>query len=142
MNLLYCLYDGIRYIDYWNKKEADINTRNSPHDVQPIREPTFYILLSLVPGKKHGYAILKDVEELSGDKIRLSTGTLYGALGRLLDQGLIERVPNDEGENSRPGLPRKAYILTEAGKRVLEAETNRMQSLVATARIRLSEEST
>lgn len=60
----------------------------------------------------------------------------------MLDQGLIERVPNDEGENSRPGLPRKAYILTEAGKRVLEAETNRMQSLVATARLRLSEEST
>ena len=60
----------------------------------------------------------------------------------MLDQGLIERVPNDEGENSRPGLPRKAYILTEAGKRVLEAETNRMQLLVTKARLRLSEEST
>lgn len=93
-------------------------------------------------GKKHGYAILKDVEELSGGKIRLSTGTLYGALGRLLDQRFIQRVPNDEGEDSSPGLPRKAYILTEAGKRVLEAETNRMQSLVATARLRLSEDST
>jgi DNA-binding PadR family transcriptional regulator len=95
-----------------------------------------------VHGKKHGYAILKDVEELSGGKIRLSTGTLYGALGRLLDQRFIQRVPNDEGEDSSPGLPRKAYILTEAGKRVLEAETNRMQSLVATARLRLSEDST
>jgi DNA-binding PadR family transcriptional regulator len=95
-----------------------------------------------VHGKKHGYAILKDVEELSGGKIRLSTGTLYGALGRLLDQRFIKRVPNDEGEDSSPGLPRKAYILTEAGQRVLEAETNRMQSLVATARLRLSEDST
>ncbi len=107
----------------------------------PIREPTFYILLSLVPGKKHGYAILKDVEDLSGERIRLSTGTLYGALGRLLEQGLIERVPNDEVENSRPGLPRKAYILTEDGRRVLETETNRLQSLVTAARLRLSEES-
>jgi PadR family transcriptional regulator PadR len=90
-----------------------------------------------VPGKKHGYAILKDVEELSGGKIRLSTGTLYSALGRLLDRGLIQRVPNDEGENTRPGLPRKAYILTENGRRVLEAETTRLQSLVAAAHVRL-----
>ena len=120
-------------------KEADINSRNSLHDFLPIREPTFYILLSLVPGKRHGYAILKDVEELSGEKISLSTGTLYGALGRLVDQGLIERVPNREGENMRPGLPRKAYDLTENGRRVLEAETNRLQSLVAAAHIRLRE---
>jgi len=90
-----------------------------------------------VLGKKHGYAILKDVEELSGGKIRLSTGTLYSALGRLLDQGLIQRVPNDEGENTRPGLPRKAYILTENGRTVLEAETTRLQSLVAAAHVRL-----
>ena len=90
-----------------------------------------------MPGKKHGYAILKDVEELSGGKIRLSTGTLYSALGRLLDQGLIQRVPNDEGENTRPGLPRKAYVLTENGRRVLEAETTRLQSLVAAAHVRL-----
>lgn len=91
-------------------------------------------------GKKHGYAILKDVEDLSGKKIKLSTGTLYGALGRLLDQGLIKRVPNDEGENSRPGLPRKAYILSEDGRGVLETETNRLQSLVTVARMHLSEE--
>ncbi len=80
---------------------------------------------------------MKDVEELSGGKIRLSTGTLYSALGRLLDQGLIQRVPNDEGENTRPGLPRKAYILTENGRRVLVAETTRLQSLVAAAHVRL-----
>jgi DNA-binding PadR family transcriptional regulator len=55
----------------------------------------------------------------------------------LLDQGLIQRVPNDEGENTRPGLPRKAYILTENGRRVLEAETTRLQSLVAAAHVRL-----
>ena len=122
-------------------EEVDINSRQSFPQVIPIREPTFYILLSMVPGKKHGYAILKDVEKLSAERIRLSTGTLYGALGRLLEQGLIERVSDDLGENSHPGLPRKAYILTGKGRRVLEAEINRLHSLITAARLRLSEES-
>lgn len=106
----------------------------------PLTEPTFYILLSLTPGKKHGYAIMKDVEALSDGTVKLSTSTLYTALSRLLDQGLIERVPNSPENNPGPGLPRKAYILSETGRRVLEAETNRMQALVATARLRLGEE--
>lgn len=91
----------------------------------------------MVPGKKHGYAILKDVEEISGGRIVLSTGTLYGALGRLLEQGLIMRVPNEGSETSGPGLPRKAYLLTENGRRVLELEANRLQSLVVAAKSRL-----
>jgi DNA-binding PadR family transcriptional regulator len=107
------------------------------------RKATFYILLSLAPEKKHGgYAILKDVEALSNRKVRLSTSTLYGALSRLLDQGLIERVPNDEEENTGPGLPRKAYVLSKTGRRVLEAELSRMRALVAAARLRLGEERT
>ena len=122
-------------------EEVYINSRQSSPEGIQIREPTFYILLSLVPGKKHGYAILKDVEKLSAERIRLSTGTLYGALGRLLEQGLIERVSDDLGENSHPGLPRKDYILTGEGRRVLEAEINRLQSLISAARLRLSEES-
>lgn len=107
-------------------------------DVIPLRQPTFFILLSLAPGKKHGYAILKDVEELSGGKTRLSTGTLYEALGRLLDQGLIKRVGNDE--DGKAGLPRKAYALTNSGRRALEAEMSRMESLAALARTRLAGE--
>ena len=112
----------------------------------PLREPTFFILLSLVPGDRHGYAILKDVEEISQGKVRLSTGTLYEALARLLDQGFIERVFDDKvgmdesqkGQN-HPGKPRKAYRLTKTGRRVLEAEARRMMSLVTTAQQRLSE---
>lgn len=114
------------------------------HDLLPLREPTFFILLSLAPGKKHGYAILKDVEELSQGKVRLSTGTLYEGLARLLEQGLIERVPGGEPgtgeteeEQNHPGKPRKAYHLTAIGRQVLEAETNRMQTLVAAAQRRL-----
>jgi len=125
-----------------DEKEHTIHAQASPSSYLPLTEPTFYILLSLAPGKKHGYAILKDVEALSDGKVRLSTSTLYGALGRLLDQGLIERVPNDEEENTGPGLPRKAYILSETGRRVLEAETDRLQSLVAVAHLRLGEEHT
>ena len=125
-----------------SEKEHTIYTQATPSSYLPLTEPTFYILLSLAPGKKHGYAILKDVEALSDGKVRLSTSTLYGALGRLLDQGLIERVSNEEEENTGPGLPRKAYILSETGRRVLEAETDRLQSMIAVAHLRLGEEHT
>lgn len=110
---------------------------------QPLQEPTFFILLSLAREPRHGYAILKDVEALSGGHIRLSTGTLYGALNRLLDQGLIQRSSNGAGdpqESANPGKPRKFYQLTQAGLRVLQAETERMQWLLSAARLRLSEE--
>jgi DNA-binding PadR family transcriptional regulator len=104
-----------------------------------LREPTFFILLSLADGEKHGYAILKDIEELSNGKITLSTGTLYGALTRMLEQGYIQRVPTPE-KRPTPGLPRKAYRLTDFGLQVLQAETKRMLSLVHTAQLRLEEQ--
>lgn len=111
-------------------------------DLLPLREPTFYILLSLSEGQKHGYAILKDVAEISRGKVTLGTGTLYEALARLLDQALIERViatGPDEG-NGRPGRPRKAYRLTPRGGQVVRAETARLDSLLAAARGRLGVE--
>ena len=106
----------------------------------PLREPTFYILLSLTDGEKHGYAILKDVEEISDARVTLSTGTLYEALARLVDQSLIERVTTDADtgeENSHPGRPRKAYRITSRGEHVLQAEMARLQSLIVAARQRL-----
>ncbi|MEP0804722.1 MAG: helix-turn-helix transcriptional regulator [Chloroflexota bacterium] len=109
-----------------------------PLSYLPLTEPTFYILLSLAPGKKHGYAILKDVRQLSGGRIRLSTSTLYTAIGRLLDQELIERL-DEEAQEPGPGLPRKSYALTDLGRRVLEAETVRLQGMVREARLRLRE---
>jgi DNA-binding PadR family transcriptional regulator len=114
----------------------------SPHpnltDLLPLREPTYLILVSLATGQKHGYAILKDIEELSHGRVRLSTGTLYEALTRLLDQELIERNDVEPGhEGDHPGLPRKFYRLTGLGQQVLAAETDRMQELSAIARRRL-----
>jgi len=111
-----------------------------PLSFLPLTEQTFAILLSLAAGQKHGYAILKDVSDLSDGRVTLSTSTLYSALGRMLDQGLIERVPAGPDADSGPGLPRKAYQLTELGRRVLAGETKRMLSLADVARLRLGEE--
>jgi DNA-binding PadR family transcriptional regulator len=100
----------------------------------PLTEATFFILLSLSSGKKHGYAIMKDVEQLSDERICLGTGTLYGALGRLLDQGWIERI--EEEQDTR--RPRKAYVLSEIGRRILLAETVRLQKNLSSAQQRLA----
>jgi DNA-binding PadR family transcriptional regulator len=110
-----------------------------PLSYLPLTEPTFYILLSLAPGKKHGYAIMKDVRALSKERVSLSTSTLYTAVGRLLDQELIERLSDDE-QDAGPGLPRKSYALTELGRRVLEAEAVRLQGMIREARLRLRED--
>jgi DNA-binding PadR family transcriptional regulator len=112
------------------------NTSTDPHDSLPLTEATFFILLSMARTQRHGYAILKDVADLSDARIRLSTGTLYGALNRLLDQGWVERLDSEEPS----GRPRKEYALTDLGRRILAAETHRLESLVALARRRLIED--
>jgi DNA-binding PadR family transcriptional regulator len=104
----------------------------------PLREPTFLLLLSLSPGPKHGYAILKEVEALSEGRVRLSTGTLYGAIRRLLDDGWIRRVDDPLPETGK--RERKAYTLTELGQRVVNAEIERMDQLVRVAQIRTTKE--
>jgi len=76
-------------------------------------------------GEKHGYAILKDVAEMSSEQIMLSTGTLYGALYRLLDQGLIEQI---ESEDMARG--KKVYRLTQSGLEIFDAEVSRMKHLL------------
>jgi DNA-binding PadR family transcriptional regulator len=101
----------------------------------PLTEATFFILLSLSSGKKHGYVIMKDVAELSDRRITLSTGTLYGALGRLLEREWIERVEEAQ-ESSRP---RKAYVLSALGQRILRAEAERLTMLVSAAKLRFVE---
>lgn len=94
---------------------------------ETISEPVFFILLSLISGSKHGYAILKDVEQLSEAAVQLSTSTLYTALGRLEDQGCVERIP--AGGDPAPGLPRKVYKLTPRGQALLNAEASRIRRL-------------
>ncbi len=107
--------------------------KSSDHpSMEPISEPVFFILLSLAVGHKHGYAILKEVERLSQGAVLLSTSTLYGALGRLEEQGYVERLP--AGGEPAPGLPRKVYALTPQGRALLNAEARRIQRLADLAR--------
>lgn len=104
----------------------------------PLTETTYFILLSLSPRPKHGYAIMKDVQTLSEERIALSTGTLYGALKRLLDLGWIVRL--DDGVSTGSTRDRKVYKLTQHGRRVLEEEIARLNKLLHAANQRLVNE--
>jgi DNA-binding PadR family transcriptional regulator len=99
----------------------------------PLTEPVLLIMLSLAGQPRHGYSILKDVEEMSDGRVLLSTGTLYGALRRLLDDGWIERF--EERESSRG---RQAYRLSARGRSSLRTEVNRMKHLTRLASLRVA----
>ncbi|MBC3761253.1 PadR family transcriptional regulator [Quadrisphaera oryzae] len=90
---------------------------------QRLQEPSFLVLTALASGPMHGYAILKDVKTTSGGSTRLGVGTLYGALERLAEQGLVE-VAAEEVVDSRL---RRSYRLTRQGADVLVAEARRRQ---------------
>jgi PadR family transcriptional regulator, regulatory protein PadR len=88
----------------------------------PMREPTYFLLASLLAGPLHGYAIIKRAEELSDGRVRLATGTLYTALDRLSAEGYVRLV----SEGVVGGRIRRTYGLTEAGSDALRAEAQRM----------------
>jgi len=119
------------------KKQHMTDKQSSKQDGQPLTEATFFILLSIAQKPKHGYAILKDVETLSGGRIKFSTGTLYGAISRLLEQEWIEQIENDQPADT--GRPRKDYALTNKGRSILNAEVGRLESVLASARTRFGE---
>jgi DNA-binding PadR family transcriptional regulator len=102
----------------------------------PLTEPVLLILTSLIDQPRHGYALIKDIEALSGGRVRLSTGTLYGALRRLLEDGWIERFKQEDKSRDK-----QAYRLTLAGRTQLDQELDRMRQLTraAAARLRMSE---
>ncbi len=106
-----------------------METINS-NDFTPLSETTFYILVGLALGPKHGYAIAKEVQALSENRVILSVSTLYTTLKRLLEDGWIERVGEDP-EPDDSSRPRKTYALTERGQRILAAEKVRLRSLLA-----------
>lgn len=99
---------------------------------QPLSEATFFILVSLGSEPRHGYAIMKEVENLSQGRVLLSTGTLYGAIKRLLADGWISRL--NLPEDADGGRDRKSYALTSHGRKVLQAEAGRIQELARIAR--------
>jgi DNA-binding PadR family transcriptional regulator len=94
------------------------------------------ILTSLADHPRHGYALIKDIEKLSDGRVRLSTGTLFGALRRLLENGWIERFEQEDTSRGK-----QVYELTPEGLRQLQSELDRMRQLTraATARLKMRE---
>ena len=108
---------------------------NRHKDLRPLTEPVLLILMSLADSPRHGYAILKDVSLISQGRVRLSTGTLYEALRRLLTDGLIERF--EQPDTSRE---KQSYRITAAGHERLVHELDRLRQITeAATRLRLHE---
>lgn len=101
-----------------------VPSTRDPHALLPLTPALFHVLLALVDGEKHGYAILKDVAQRTGGSVQLGTGTLYGIVKRLLADGLIRE--SAAGSTDR----RRAYRLTTFGRKVALAEAERLRDLV------------
>jgi DNA-binding PadR family transcriptional regulator len=106
--------------------------RAEPEEVRPLTEPVLLILLSLADKPRHGYSLMKDIETLSNGRVRLSTGTLYGALRRLLEEGWIERFEQEDTSRDK-----QAYRLTPAGRRQLQLDLKRLEQLTWAAKARM-----
>jgi DNA-binding PadR family transcriptional regulator len=103
--------------------------RKAPESFLPLRSNWFHILVSLAGGEQHGYAIMREVLERSGGRVRLWPATLYGSLKRLIESGLIA----ESGERPAPEFDdarRRYYRLTPLGERVLDLESQRLRDLV------------
>jgi len=109
----------------------------SREDIMEVSEPVLLILLSLAEQPRHGYAILQDTEQMSEGRVRLSTGTLYGALRRLLEERWIERFKEQDSSRGR-----QAYRLTAAGRRNLQMEVTRLKHLTRVAALRVARKET
>ncbi len=93
-----------------------------------LTEAVFYILLSLYE-KRHGYGVIKAIEAMSGGRVVLGAGTLYGALNTLSDKGWIQDIPMPQ--DSR----KKEYLITAAGKQMVAGEVKRLQELLSSANL-------
>jgi DNA-binding PadR family transcriptional regulator len=96
-------------------------------DQLPLSVPVFQSLLALVDRDLHGYAIIKDVHARSGGALRLTASSVYGALARLLEAGLVGESPDPDDER------RRLYHLTASGRTLLRREVERMEAAVRQA---------
>jgi len=101
--------------------------KRDPLLLLPLSPAMFYVLVALAYGQTHGYAILKEVEQLTSGEVRLSTGTLYGIIKRLLADGLVHEQSSDDPR-------RRAYQLTSFGRDVAKAEAMRLEQTLAIAK--------
>jgi DNA-binding PadR family transcriptional regulator len=109
------------------------NDRTRIETLLPLPSATFHILIALAREDKHGYAVIQDIEQRTGGELRLSAGTLYRSIQRMLEQGLIRETrdrPAPELDDER----RRYYRITPFGEDVARAEAQRMSALVKMAR--------
>jgi DNA-binding PadR family transcriptional regulator len=103
---------------------------SSPQDTQPLTPIVFHMLLALADGEKHGYAIMKTVEEDTNGQMQIRIGSLYGSIQRMVEAGLIEESeerPDPELDDKR----RRYYRLTSYGMSMLQAEARRLSDLAS-----------
>jgi DNA-binding PadR family transcriptional regulator len=100
-----------------------------PDDLLPLSPQVFHILIALAAGDQHGYPIMQEVAARTGGRVRLSPGTLYGCIKRMLEQGVI--VELNAGDDER----RRYYRLTAFGRKVARAEAARLAESLEQARI-------
>ena len=103
------------------------------HSLLPLTPTVFHMLLALADGEKHGYGIMQAVEEETQGQMQIRTGSLYGAIRRMIEAGLIEETnerPDPELDDER----RRYYGLTDFGRRVLTAESARIARAMAVIR--------
>jgi DNA-binding PadR family transcriptional regulator len=105
-------------------------------DLLPLSPQLFHILVALADRDQHGYGIMRDVADRTGGKLRLSAGTLYGCMKRMLEQGLvIELRESERPAPSNDDERRRYYRLTQFGRKVAKAEATRLAELLEQARI-------
>ena len=108
-------------------------TEPDPEMLLPLPVAVFHILVALSDADRHGYAIMQDVAERTAGKLKLSPGTLYGAIKRMLEEGLVKETaerPDPEEDDER----RRYYRITPFGRRVAMAESTRLSALVKQAK--------
>lgn len=114
-----------------------MSDRPEPESFLPLSQPVFHILLAVADRQRHGYAILKEIARATGGRVKTSTGTLYAAIKRLLEDELIEESeerPPEALDDDR----RRYYRITELGRRVVDLEAERMDDLASLARSKLA----
>lgn len=108
------------------------NFNPNPEDLLPLSPTIFHILLALADKERHGYGIMQEVKGRTEARVQLGPGTLYGAIKRLLEKGVIKEIdeqPDPDLNDER----RRYYRLTDFGQRVLRAEIERLAGLIQQA---------
>jgi DNA-binding PadR family transcriptional regulator len=114
---------------------SDAARPNPIDDLLPLSRVDFLVLLVLTDGERHGYGIVKEIEDRTEGKIRPLPGNLYAVMRRLMESGLVDRAPQDP-DTREHDRNRRYYRITDMGRRVLAADASMMRSLVGEAAAR------